>query len=275
MAETLPSVDVNGVRIAYRRAGEGRPLVLLHGAVSDSRVWRRELEAFCDEFTVVAWDAPGCGQSSDAPESFRFDDYVRCLGGLLTALALRRPHVVGHSWGSTLALAYALAAHAGHIAPAPASLILVGGYAGWAGSLPRAEVERRVAFASNVADQLERDASSWQPRSMRGLFSERMEPEQATELADIMREIRPAATRSMAFALADADLRAELGAIEVPTLILSGDADERSPVPAANALHDAIAGSAFVLLPGLGHECLLEDPPTCQAAIRTFLATVS
>jgi pimeloyl-ACP methyl ester carboxylesterase len=43
----------------------GRPLVLLHGFVGDSREWRQQLEGLSDEFTVVAWDAPGCGRSSD------------------------------------------------------------------------------------------------------------------------------------------------------------------------------------------------------------------
>src|SRR5262245_11593433 len=55
-------VDFDGLRIAYRRSGStGPPLVLVHGAVCDSRVWRVELETLSDEFAVVAWDAPGCG----------------------------------------------------------------------------------------------------------------------------------------------------------------------------------------------------------------------
>jgi pimeloyl-ACP methyl ester carboxylesterase len=45
-------------------------LVLLHGFLCDSRVWRRELEELSDRFTVVAWDAPGAGASSDPPDPF-------------------------------------------------------------------------------------------------------------------------------------------------------------------------------------------------------------
>ena len=55
------SVEVEGLNIAFRRAGEGRPLVLLHGGVSDSRVWSARLADLSDQFLVVAWDAPGCG----------------------------------------------------------------------------------------------------------------------------------------------------------------------------------------------------------------------
>ena len=50
----MEHVDVGGLRVAYRRRGDGVPLVLLHGAVSDGRVWRVELERFSDGFDVFA-----------------------------------------------------------------------------------------------------------------------------------------------------------------------------------------------------------------------------
>ena len=65
----MHEVEISGLRIAFERKGEGLPLVLLHGALSDSRAWRRQLEELSDEFTVVAWDAPGCGRSADPPET--------------------------------------------------------------------------------------------------------------------------------------------------------------------------------------------------------------
>lgn len=67
----MDRIDVDGLGIAYRRAGDGSLLALLHGGMSDGRQWRRQLEGLSDEFTVVAWDAPGCGASSDPPETFR------------------------------------------------------------------------------------------------------------------------------------------------------------------------------------------------------------
>ena len=55
----MDQLEVEGLHIAFERAGEGPPLVLLHGFVGDSREWRRQLDGLSDEFTVVAWDAPG------------------------------------------------------------------------------------------------------------------------------------------------------------------------------------------------------------------------
>ncbi len=213
--------DIEGLRISYQRAGEGPLLVLVHGAACDGRVWRRQLDDFADELTVVAWDAPGCGQSTDPPESFRLPEYADALAGLIRSMDAGPPHVLGHSFGGALALEL----YRRH-PTVPASLILVGGYAGWAGSLSPAEVERRLQFAIDAADSLPR---GFEPTSMPGLFSNAMSDDTARELATIMSEIRPVATRAMARALAEADLRDVLPTIAVPTLLLYGDADLRSP----------------------------------------------
>lgn len=260
---TVEHVDADGLRIAFRRRGTGPPLVLLHGAVCDSRVWRVELESFADAFTVVAWDAPGCGESSDAPEGFTMADYADCLAAFLGAVGMTPAHVLGHSWGSTLALALY-----GRAPSIVRSLVLVGGYAGWAGSLPPEEVERRLRFALEVADL---PPGTFEPTSMPGLFSEAMPADRARELAGIMSEIRPAATRTMARALAAADLRASLPDVAVPTLVLVGDADLRSPPSVAEELHRAVPGSTLRVLPGVGHECILESPAAFEAAVREFL----
>ena len=62
----MDTVEVGGLRVAYERAGHGPPLVLLQGYVGDGpTTWRPQLDGLCDDFTVVAWDAPGAGRSSD------------------------------------------------------------------------------------------------------------------------------------------------------------------------------------------------------------------
>lgn len=138
----MEQTEIAGLRVAFERAGEGPPLVLLHGALGDSRDWRRQLDGLSDEFAVVAWDAPGCGQSSDPPEAFGESDFADCLAGFIGALGLTRPHVLGHSFGGVLALAL----YRRHPS-VPKTLLLAATYAGWAGSLPPEEVERRVQRA--------------------------------------------------------------------------------------------------------------------------------
>ena len=59
----MEMIEVDGLHIAYERAGRGPALVLLHGCVGDGpTTWRRQLDELSDDFTVVAWDAPGAGR---------------------------------------------------------------------------------------------------------------------------------------------------------------------------------------------------------------------
>ena len=95
-------VRANGLEIAYERAGAGPALVLAHGAASDSRLWRPQLAALADEFTVMAWDEPGAGRSEGVPAGFGLTDYADCLAALIEALELGPAHVAGISWGGTV-----------------------------------------------------------------------------------------------------------------------------------------------------------------------------
>jgi pimeloyl-ACP methyl ester carboxylesterase len=96
----METVEVDGLRVGYERAGQGPPLVLLHGYVGDgATTWRGQLEGLSDRFTVVAWDAPGAGGSSDPPESFGLAGYADCLARFIGRLGLEHPHVVGLSFG--------------------------------------------------------------------------------------------------------------------------------------------------------------------------------
>ena len=81
----VDEIEVGGFRVAFERRGSGPPLVLLHGWPVDSREWRRQLDGLSDEFTVVAWDAPGAGRSSDPPDTFRLADWADCLAEFIEA----------------------------------------------------------------------------------------------------------------------------------------------------------------------------------------------
>ena len=103
----MEMVGVDGLHVAYERVGSGPALVLLHGYVADGpTTWRQQLDELSDEFTVVAWDAPGAGRSTDPPERFGLDGYADCLAGFLERLGLDAACVCGLSFGGALALAF-------------------------------------------------------------------------------------------------------------------------------------------------------------------------
>jgi pimeloyl-ACP methyl ester carboxylesterase len=256
------SVEAEGLRIAYATAGEGPPLVLLHGGWSDSRVWRRQLEGLGGEFAVAAWDAPGCGQSSDPPGPWRMADYADCLAAWLEAAVVERPHVLGLSWGGALALEL----YNRH-PQIPATLVLAGAYAGWAGSLPPEEVAERV---ERVRREVRRPPAEWVSGYIPGLLTDAAPAGLATEVEAMMLDARPAGTLIMLEAMAEADLRDVLPRIAVPTLLLYGELDRRSPLAVAEKLHAAIPSSRLVVLEGVGHLANAERPEEFNEAVRAF-----
>jgi pimeloyl-ACP methyl ester carboxylesterase len=243
--------------------GEGVPLVLLHGGVSDSREWRQQLDGLCDEFAVVAWDAPGCGRSSDPPDDFLISDYADCLAGFVAALDLVSPHVVGLSFGGTLALEL----YRRH-PTVPRTLVLASAYTGWAGSLPPEEVASRL---EGVTRDTQLPGPQFAARWLPTLFTADAPLELVEELGTIIADFHPKGARAMARAIATADLRDVLVRIDVPTLLLYGDADVRSPLTAAEELHARTRTSTLVVLPRVGHQLNMEAADQFNAVLRDFL----
>jgi pimeloyl-ACP methyl ester carboxylesterase len=242
--------------------------VLLHGAFADARDWRPQLEGLSDEFTVIAWDAPGCGGSFDPPPDFGLDGYADCLAAFVDALGLERPHIGGLSFGGGLAIEL-FRRHP----RLPRSLVLASAYAGWAGSLGREEAERRrEEFLRNADRPLEDVVREFSTT----LFTGSASPELVDETIDMMLgATRPAGMRAMGNAFADADLRDVLPTIDVPTLLIYGDADQRSPAsPVGEHLHAGIPGSRLVVIEGPGHVVNMEAPERFNDEVRSFLRGV-
>jgi pimeloyl-ACP methyl ester carboxylesterase len=260
----MDQIDVDGLRISYERAGSGPALVLVHGFIGDGRsTWSAQLDDLSDEFTVVAWDAPGAGRSSLPPESFRAPDYAACLAGFIRALRLHRPHMVGLSFGGIVALEMFRRRTA-----VPRSLVLAGAYAGWAGSLPADAVAERLRTSLERADL---PPDRFAEAMLSSMFSESAPAEAVAAFAASVRAFNPAGFRAMTRSSAEADLRDMLATVDVPTLLLYGDRDVRAPLGVAHGLHAAIAGSELVVLSGVGHVSPVEAPEPFNRELRGFL----
>jgi pimeloyl-ACP methyl ester carboxylesterase len=262
----MPTVEVNGLEIAYRREGSGPALFLAHGGGSDGREWRRQLEGLADELTVVAWDEPGAGASADPPDSFGLPDYADTLAGLIGALDLAPAHVGGLSWGGVVALE----TYRRH-PEVVGALVLCDTYAGWKGSLPADEVEARVA---GVMESLDVPADEFMP-VIPGLFASDPDPEVVAELTRIEADASSASFRRLVTAIAECDLSDFLPQIAVPTLLIWGEEDARSPVgTVARQFHEGIPESELVVIPRAGHVSSMEQPEAFNRAVLDFLTAV-
>lgn len=261
--DKLEQVTVGDHAIAYRIAGGGPPLVLLHGFLCDSRCWRTQLTGLADHFTVIAWDAPGAGASSDPPDAFTITDWATVLDEFLGAIGVGRTHVLGLSWGGMLAQ------ELHRIRPARVDrLVLADTYAGWKGSLPSDAVEKRRARCYRDADRPVADVvSEWVPVE----FFSNASAELRAEMAGVMAGFHPLGFRLMAKTLADTDTSAILPTITAPTQLIWGDGDLRSPLTVAEHFHTAIQGSTLDVIAGAGHLSNMEKPAEFNAIVTRFL----
>ena len=248
----------HGLEIAYQRAGHGPPLVLVHGAGVDGRMWQPQLRALADEFTVVAWDEPGAGRSDDLPASFALADYAHCLAAVIESAGLGRVHLAGLSWGGTVVQELYR-----RLPDRVATLILAGSYAGWKGSLPADEVEARVEGVRAMLEARERyDAP--------GLFAAAPAREVALLLEEMTAAARSASLWAQLSMMAQTDQRDLLPRIAVPTLLIWGEADTRSPLTVAHQFADAIPDAELKVIPDAGHMSNLEQPGFFNDAVRNF-----
>jgi pimeloyl-ACP methyl ester carboxylesterase len=244
--------------VAYDIAGDGPPLVLLHAAAADARQWRPQLAGLSDDFTVIAWDEPGVGRSSDVWAEFGLAGYAAALAGLIEMLDAPA-HVCGLSWGGTVALELYR-----RRPQAVATLVLADTYAGWKGSLPEDEVRARV----NAVERILADPAA--TSTLPGLFADDPPGDVVELLAAVASVVRPESLRVVLAAMAEADLRDVLPNIEVPTLLIWGEHDARSPLAVAREFSRAIPHAELVVIPGAGHMSNLERPEQFNAAIRAF-----
>jgi pimeloyl-ACP methyl ester carboxylesterase len=255
-------IKVDEHSVAYREAGQGQPLVLLHGFLCDSRCWRHQLAKLSDQFRVIAWDAPGAGLSSDPPDPFTISDWSYCLAKFLNILEIEQAHILGLSWGGLLAQEFY------RLYPTHAlSLILADTYPGWKGAFPESICQQRLARCEHDSWlPPEEFVKLWVPE----MFTENASQDLREEMSVIFSDFHPLGFRLMAKSLANTDTRDLLPRIQVPTLILWGDDDRRSSVSIAAQLHDAIPNAELAVLANAGHVSNMEQPEEFNAQVRSF-----
>lgn len=242
----MDEVVVGSLRIAYRRRGRGAPLVLFHGAFEDSRVWSEEFDRLSSRVDVIAWDAPGCGASADVPAGWDARDWADAASDFIEALELTRPTAAGFSLGSTIALLLAR-----HHPESVGRMVLVGPYAGWAGSLDADALAQRIAAARFT---MEHPVEEWADGFLDSVFAPDAPPERRAQARILLGDWRPATTAALLDVMVQ-DLRPILPAIRTPTVVVRGAEDARSPRAASVELCDLLPHARLVEIPGAGHDC--------------------
>jgi len=269
----VPTVKLNGVDLAYSLSGSGAPLVFVHEFGGDERSWELQVRHFAQQFLVLTYNQRGFAPSSVPEDSREYSQtlLVGDLEHLLTYLNLGPVHLAGCSMGANIARDFAIARP-----DLTRSLILV---SAGAGSENRAEfLKSQAAIASGLevngigflADNLATVATraSFRRKNPRGFaeFLGYVREHDAQACAHLAREV-------LMKRKTVPELRSELQALLIPTLIMVGDHDTPCLSPSL-ALHDWMPHAGLAVLPDCGHTPNLEEPDLFNLLASKFLACV-
>lgn len=243
-------------------AGEGPPVVLIHGLGWDSSLWFPILAALAPRHRVVAADTRGHGESDkpDGPYSIASfaDDWV----ALLDALQVRAATIVGLSQGGMVAQALAIARP-----DLVARLVLVS-------TSCRARPGARDAMESRLVALAEAGPEAAARLAAESIFSAGWRARHPQQLARFLNWRLLAATAPLVAAtraLFDVDLSASLPGIGVPTLVIAGSGDTLTPIEAMQEIASLIPSATLHELPEVGHMIPVEAPTRFSELLQEFL----
>lgn len=273
-------LDVDGVRVHYLDRGRGVPVVLLHGNAVRLQdfVASGLVDRLSERYRVVAFDRPGFGYSERPRDRlWTAGAQAALLHKALAQLGVEQPIVIGHSWGTLVALELALREHAA------AGLILVSGY-----YFPTARLD--VALAAPPAipilgDLMRYTVSAVFARLLLGKMVKAMFAPQRVPpnfLPILVREmlVRPSQIRANAedaafMVPAAAGLCKRYRELTIPVTIFAGEADTAAdPDTHARRLHAELSNSELHVFPGLGHMLHYAVPEQLVAAVASTRTTV-
>lgn len=259
----MPNIPVRDIEVNYQEAGSGFPLILLHGLNGDSTGWALVMPEFSKRYRTIAPDARGHGGTGKPDRPYSIKGFAEDLYEFMKALQIPRAHILGLSMGGAIAQQFALD-HSEMIQ----SLVLVSTFSYIDDQAGRAfdRLKRSLAAGGYPAffDEVVKLA-----------FTPRYIAANPGPLADLKAKRiainSPAAIGRATDACLAFDLKNEIARISLPTLVLSGREDVFTPIHLAEQIHQAIPGSEWKIMEGVGHNLYIEKGPQMAQIIMDFL----
>jgi pimeloyl-ACP methyl ester carboxylesterase len=253
---------VPGGEVVYDVTGSGPAVVFLHGAFMDRRSWDRQVEPFSRKFQVVRYDIRPFGESSRPEKPYSVpDDLLR----LLDQLKIERAHLVGHSFGGTVALDFALL-----YPDRVASLVLVaaapGGY-----RLPPEELKLAGPIFAAAKESDDAVVKAWLAHPMWTVVQSR---------PDVMKELDASTRRNLApfkmtfppYAPVKPQAVERLDSVKARTLVIYGDRDMPGIRQASELMLKQIPGATERVVAGADHALPIGWADQFNAAVMGFIA---
>ncbi|MBV8860359.1 MAG: alpha/beta fold hydrolase [Mycobacterium sp.] len=276
--DDLKFLELHGDRVAYRDAGHGEVLLLIHGMAGSSATWRAILPQLAKKYRVVAPDLVGHGESAKPRGDYSLGAFAVWLRDFLDELGITRATVVGQSLGGGVAMQFVyqhpdycerlVLISSGGLGPDVGVILRLLSAPGAEFVLPIVapkavlRVGNRIkSWLTSAGIQSPRGAELWSAYSS---LSDRQTRQSFLRTLRSVVDYRGQAVS----ALSRLKLRAEL-----PVMAIWGEKDDIIPVAHAYAAQAARQGSRLEVLPGVGHFAQVEAPTKVVDLIEDFMAT--
>jgi pimeloyl-ACP methyl ester carboxylesterase len=252
----------NGVQSAFTDAGEGLPLVFIHGFPLSRGAWSRQVDAFQPKYRVIAPDLRGFGESGASSGPVIMSRYAEDIHALLLHLGTGPVILMGHSMGGYVAMAFAKA-----FPDLLRGLVLVGTKAG--GDAPEVAAARRATAEKVRKEGIASVVESMAPKMLSAVNTD---AGMAQSVRDLMRPASQDGVIGALLGMAERpDAGAWIGKIRVPTLVVAG-ADDILILPSeSQSLAKAIPDAHLTLIPRAGHLVAFEQPEAFNEALSAWL----
>lgn len=243
------------------------PVVFLHGIGGGAKSFAPQIASFASAgYHPVALDLPGYGGRTPV-DAMSFDTIAGDVENAISASALERPVLVGHSMGGMVVQSLLRRRPDGYAAAVLSCTSPAFGNP--TGDFQKKFVADRLAPLD--AGQSMADAA---PNAARTIMSPSADPAGRALFIEQYGLVPEATYRAAVKCLVTFDERANLAAIKVPVLCLAAEHDRNAPAPVLEKMASKIPGAHYVCLAGLGHMPNLEAPGAFDAAIFRFLRSV-
>lgn len=237
-------INIKGININYEQYGKGKDILLLHGWGQNIQMMRPIGDNLCDRFRITILDFPGFGESEEPKTPWTIEDYNNVLEELCSKLEIKKPIVMGHSFGGRVAIRYSA----------------------------RNSIEKLILFGSpciRIQENL--------PLKVRILKKIKKLPGM-NKIGEYMkkfigsRDYKAASPimRQTLVSVVNEDLSKFAREIEEPTLLIWGDHDTEAPLNDAKELEKIMIDAALIVLPGT-HYAYLENLSQIIAILNNFI----
>ena len=237
-------IKVQGINVNYIQYGRGKDILLLHGWGQNIEMMKPIGDGFCDRYRITIIDFPGFGNSEEPKEPWTIDQYSLMLENFVKQVGIKKPIVMGHSFGGRVAIRYSA----------------------------RNNIEKLVLFGSpciRVQEEL--------PLKVRLLKKMKTLPGM-NKIGEYMKQFigsrdYKAASPIMRETLVEVvneDLSKYAREIEEPTLLIWGEQDTEAPVSEAKELESIMMDAALIILPGT-HYAYLENLARVITILNNFI----